>query len=54
MTVRIIYNSGNKDYTYIGNIIKEDDIFLYLDDRVIGEIRLNKNFISIIIPYEGS
>jgi len=49
--VTIKINNAGKPFFYSGVITKEDDHFIWLQDRLEGLLRINKN--SIITIKEG-
>jgi len=45
MVTKIFYKENNELHIATGNILKEDDCFVTIDDRFDGIIRLGKNYI---------
>ena len=47
--IRILFKiSNNKNFTYIGNFISEDDTFITILDRKMGILKIRKDDILVI------
>jgi hypothetical protein len=42
---KIFYDENNETHIATGNIINEDDLFITINDRIDGELKIGKKYI---------